>query len=102
MRIKLFLLVLLLLSLANNNSFAQGTGDLVYGYVPYTPTPVPVVYYQPQYFQPVQVIYPVIIVPPITSYEYIPYYVNVNRNVVYYPTNLVDQRRYCFKLFRNY
>lgn len=100
------LLLLILLSLVNNNAFAQGTGVLTYGYQPYQPyiaTPVPVAYYhQTQYYQPVQVIYPVVAtgyypVPSIT-YQYVPYYY-VNQNIAYY---YPEPRRPCLRVFRNY
>ena len=101
-------ILLILLSLVNNNAFAQGTAVLSYGY--------PVIY-QPYYVTPVvpaPYVAPVIATGyyavPITTYQYVPYQY-VAGSVAYYPSvvsvpyRVGFERRGCFghgRYYRNY
>lgn len=98
MKICTFLL-LLLLSLANNNAFAQGTTVLSYGY--------PVIY-QPYYVPPVvpaPYVAPVIATGyytvPVTTYQYVPYQY-VSGYVGYYPVNYANAHPCVIRPFRRY
>lgn len=100
-------ILLILLSLVNNNAFAQGTAVLSYGYPSY----------QPYYMTPVvpaPYVVPVIATGhyavPVTSYQYVPYQYIAGR-WVYYPENInmqylvVVERGGCFapkRYFQNY
>lgn len=105
---KICIILLILLSVVNNNAFAQGTAVLSYGY-PVT--------YQPYYVAPatpVPCVVPVIgtgyYAVPVTSYQYVPYQY-VAATVTYYPPvvrvpyGVTVERRGCFgygRYYRNY